>query len=229
MMTVSMGDGDPSVPPHHPERGVRRQDRRDLFARRAGRRYARTAAACPAARTPIAWCSPRKNRAHNLRAARCLSVIRAGAKERRGAGSISPTRAPEPANHLDRRFDDLARGSGHARQGPTSELDLDQFDDPVLGTNVGRLNGLEEEVLGSMLAVGGRDRQRRLKYARLGEAQPHPGPGLPSLAAGRGNPAVEHPADDFLARLARRNHGLPGQPRGGLWRVVAVTLMAICF
>src|SRR5262249_24815996 len=78
------------------------------------------------------------------------------------------------------------------------DVDLDQLDDPVLSTNICRLNGLEEEVLWGMLMVGGRDRQRRLKHASLGEAEPYPRPGFPSLRASRAQPALEHAANDFF-------------------------------
>ena len=85
-----------------------------------------------------------------------------------GADSIKPTSRPQPAHHLDRRFDHRARRSGDARQRSIVEIELDQLDNPVLGADVGRLHGFEEKVLSGMLAIGAGDWQRRLKYRASG-------------------------------------------------------------
>ena len=61
----------------------------------------------PAASTPIAWSSPRKKRAHNFEP-RGASVKSAGAVKRRGGRLDQPDACPQPAYHLNRRFNHRA-------------------------------------------------------------------------------------------------------------------------
>ena len=54
------------------------------------------------------------------------------------------------------------------------ELELEQFDDPFLGPDVGRLHGLEEVGLRGGVAIRVGDGHHRLKDLRLGHAQLDP-------------------------------------------------------
>ncbi len=109
-----------------------------------------------------------------LRPARCLAVKRSCTEERSGRRLDQCDARAQLAHHLDRRINHHPRRRGDASQRSSIELDLDHLDDPILSPDVGRLNGLEEKVLGGILAVGGGNRHRRLENPRRRQTYPHP-------------------------------------------------------